>query len=192
MSEPGDRVRIVLSLVLVALVAAGAALWLGRRPEGCPLVVTTQSVTPTAPAAEIVLKVYVSGAVGAPGVFEMQSGQRVQDALLLAGGPLPDAELAGLNLAAKVRDEQHIHVSMQGERPASTLEAPAGRGVLDLNAATLAELDTLPGIGPVTAAKILSYRQSKGRFQSVDELLQAKLVNQRTFEAIKGLVTVQP
>ncbi|MCL4534241.1 MAG: helix-hairpin-helix domain-containing protein [Bacteroidetes bacterium] len=188
MSEPGDRTRIVLSLALVALVAAGAVAWLDRRSEAHPLAVTTPTVVPTAEAS---IKVYVSGAVGVPGVLEMRPGQRVEDALSLAGGPLPDAELDGLNLAARVRDEQHINVPRQGERPPTASEAAAG-GKLDLNTATLAELDRLPGVGPVTAEKIMSYRREKGRFQRVDELLEAKLLNQRTFEAVKGLVTVQP
>jgi competence protein ComEA len=177
-----------LSLVLVAMIVAGAVVWLGRRPDARPLVITTPIPSPT---REVSYKVYVSGAVAAPGVYEVRDGQRVEDALQMAGGALPGAELAHLNLAAKVRDEQQIHVPRQGEQPPAAPTAAKG-GKVNLNTATLAELDTLPGIGPVTAEKILSYRRANGAFRRIEELLEAKLVNQRTFEGIKDLVSVGP
>ncbi len=197
MSEPGNRIRILLGGALLLLALAAGIVLLGRREEVRPLVITTPAPSPAAPTTGPALKVYVSGAVLAPGVYDMRGGERVDDALRRAGGSLPDAELAGLNLAAKVRDEQHIHVPRQGERPSSTSAGPAGGsgagpGKLDLNAASFAELDALPYVGRATAEKILAYRQAKGRFQAVNELLEAKLVNQRAFDAIKDLVVVSP
>ncbi len=196
-SQQADRIRILVSVLFLLIIAAGAVVWLGRRAEPPPLVITTPTsgpaaVAPTTLAAQSTsIKVYVSGAVARPGVVEMHPGERVEDAILLAGGSLPDSDLTNLNLAARVKDEQHIRVPRQGE-PASAQSGQGGApGKINLNTATLAELDALPGIGTAIGNKIIAYRQAQGGFRSVEELIQAKLVNQKTYEVIKDMVTVQ-
>ena len=118
--------------------------------------------------------VHVVGAVHDPGLFELDEGSRVDDAIRLAGGAKPKAALELVNLAAPVADGQQVVVPAQvvrlrrGGRGGGRARARAG--AVHLNSATLEELDGLPGIGPVTAQKILDYRTSKGAFGSVAEL----------------------
>lgn len=145
-----------------------------------------------------VLIVDVEGAVRQPGIIEVPSGSRVGDALRLAGGFGPTADLgaasASLNLAAPVEDGSKILVPAIGGSPAVVpgATAPAvaaGSSLVDLNAATQAELEALPGIGPVSAGKIIAARTGQP-FTSVDELRSRKVLGDATFEKVKDLVTV--
>ena len=127
------------------------------------------------PAKPRRIVVHVVGAVHDPGLFELDEGSRVDDAIQLAGGAKPKAALELVNLAAPVADGQQVVVPARG-RSGSAEEAVGdgasvgAGGRVHLNSATLEELDGLPGIGPVTAQKILDYRTSKGAFGSVSEL----------------------
>lgn len=154
--------------------------------------------------------VEVSGAVVHPGVYRLAKGARLADAIVAAGGysPRVDAGRADreLDLARPVSDGEEIRVASRDDPPAgagaggaTTTPGPgqvggggagAGHGPIDLNSATEAELDSLPGIGPVTAAKIVASRQTH-RFQTVDDLRTRKLVGQATFEKLRGLVVVR-
>ena len=177
------RVRVVAG-ALLAITVVGVALWLARVFDERPTVVILPAPTPTA----VSLQVYVSGAVAQPGVYEFHDGDRVVDALAAAGGPSAEADLDSINLAIRLRDEQQVFV------PARTIGGQAGPGApdkLNLNTATQPQLEALPGIGTVTALKILDYRQRNGAFKGVDELTQAKLVTASTYEKIKDLVTVR-
>lgn len=146
-----------------------------------------------------VVVVDVGGAVRSPGVYRLPAGSRVGDAIAAAGGygARVDAELADrqLNLAAVVHDGDEIHVPARGEDTAPTAAdggsgSTAGRPI-DLNRASADQLDTLPGIGPVTAAKIIAAREL-APFASVDDLATRKVVGPATLEKIRGLVTVGP
>jgi competence protein ComEA len=150
------------------------------------------------------LVVDVQGAVLRPGVLEVQPGARVGDAIAGAGGYSPrlDAERAAreLNLAAAVKDGDRIVVPSRDDPPASSAPGPRGTdgggapggagGPVDLNSATPAELDRLPGIGPVTAQKIIDARAEKP-FATVDELRERKIIGQSTFDKLRDLVTVR-
>jgi len=149
------------------------------------------------------LVVDVQGAVLRPGVLELARGARVGDAIAGAGGYSPrlDAERAAreLNLAAAVKDGDRIVVPSRDDPPASSGPAPGGNdggalggagGLIDLNSATAAELDKLPGIGPVTAQKIIDARAEKP-FATVDELRERKIIGQSTFDKLHDLVTVR-
>jgi competence protein ComEA len=140
--------------------------------------------------------VYVSGAVMQPGVYQLAPGSRVKDALEAAGGPASKAELEWLNLAAHLEDGDQIWVPQTGENPASSpARSPTGEPgwkLVNLNTATVELLEELPGIGPVTAEKILVYREEHGPFQSIEEIQNVSGIGPATFERIKDLITVGP
>ncbi|HET7677958.1 MAG TPA: ComEA family DNA-binding protein [Candidatus Limnocylindrales bacterium] len=152
-----------------------------------------------AAAADGRLTVDVGGAVARPGVYRLPPGSRVADAIAAAGGYAPDVDVAAaasaLNLAAPIEDGTRVRVPARGETAAMTETRPgtagAGSTLVDLNRATEAELEALPGIGPVTAAKIVAAR-ADAPFRSIDDLRARKLVGERTFEKVKDLVTVLP
>jgi competence protein ComEA len=122
------------------------------------------------------LTVHVAGAVRQPGVYRLRSGARVDDAVQRAGGATPRADLGGLNLAAELEDGRQVLVPRRaaagGEASggAAAATTPAPGQPLNLNTATLEQLDTLSGIGPLTAQKILDFREERGGFGSIDEL----------------------
>ena len=143
----------------------------------------------------------VAGAVARPGVYHLPSGSRVADAIAAAGGYGPrvaaDRVGAELNLAALVRDGDRILVPTRDASGAGASRAPGGPtasgkpgdALIDLNHATAEALDSLPGIGPVTADKIIASRTEKP-FRSITELRERKLVGQKTFDKLKPLITV--
>jgi competence protein ComEA len=142
----------------------------------------------------------VEGAVNQSGLFRLVLGSRIGDAIAAAGGYSTqvdiDAATSRLNLAEVLVDGQQIHVPLRGEATSAPIaaapDAPsAGSGLIDVNTATADELDTLPGIGPVTAAKIIAERQ-KAPFGSVDDLSQRQVVGASTLDKIRELITVSP
>jgi competence protein ComEA len=140
----------------------------------------------------------VAGAVVSPGLYRLTGDARVADALDAAGGPAGDADLDAVNLAAKVVDGERVYVARKGEVPPPVAGAggvSAGTGVppgpIDLNTATAEQLDALPGIGPSTAEAILSYRKEKGRFRSVDELLEVRGIGEAKLASLRSKVQVR-
>jgi competence protein ComEA len=185
-------------VVLLAVLVVGARLVVGgegvERVEANPAPPVIEAEA--APARELV--VHVVGAVQHPGLYRLREGSRVDDAIRLAGGAKPKAELALVNLAAPVADGQQVLVPAQGAAPApgpSAGGAASGGiagggagGTVHLNSATLEQLDTLPGIGPVTAQQILDYRTANGAFSSVDELDAVPGIGPARLEQLKPLV----
>jgi competence protein ComEA len=156
----------------------------------------TVRVDAAAPTSALV---HVVGAVRRPGVYRLAAGRRVQDAIRRAGGARPGADLQAINLAAKLADAQQVVVPRRGTAaggsaaaaPASGTAAPGpASGPVNLNAATAEQLDTLDGVGPATAQKILEYRQQHGGFRSVDDLAQIAGIGPKKLEALRGQVTV--
>jgi competence protein ComEA len=190
----------VLLLAAAGIVAAslGVALAVAAQ-QGGAVEVTAPGVAGASAAAASPqnLIVEVAGAVARPGVYELPGGSRVADAIDAAGGYAPDvdprAAESQLNLAARIQDGQVIRVPRRGEAAsagASGAGGVPGTGLVDLNTATAAELDTLPGVGPVTAQKIITAREEKP-FSSVQELLTRKVVTASTFDKLQTLVTVE-
>jgi competence protein ComEA len=190
----------LVMLALFGVVLAGTVFFL-RRPEP-PAAVTIVTVTPrpTAPPASIIVD--VRGAVNKPGVYTLPLGSRVQDALTLAGDVASSADTRSLNLARRLNDGEQIYVLLVGEAT-PTVVATTGRGVqlnaptkipggkINLNTATLAELDTLPGIGPAIAQRILDYRAQNGDFKTIDDLKKVRGIGDALFNQIKDLIAVQ-
>jgi competence protein ComEA len=206
-----ERWRVPIIAVLTVLIAGGLVVLYMRWPRttspatrsGASVNLSPQSGNPVVKTAEprqSGLKVYVTGAVAQPGVYAFRDGERGEDALKSAGGALADADLSRLNLAQRLRDEGYIVVPRQGETPvpgasseASPGSAAAGSqsGKLNINTATLAQLDALPGIGAVYAQRILDYRVQNGPFQTVSDLADKKLVPQGTLDKIKDTIDVR-
>lgn len=140
--------------------------------------------------------VHVAGAVTKPGVVELGAGARVIDALEAAGGAAPDADLDRLNLAAKLADGERVLVQRVGEPLAAGVPEPgasgseATSGLLNLNTATPAQLEELPGIGPVLAAAIIEERERRGGFRSVNELRDVRGIGEKRFEDLRDQVVV--
>lgn len=189
---------------VVAACAAAILLWrvFAPAPPGVPeatipLAGSGASRSEPAPIATSapprVVAVHLAGAVARPGVHMLADGSRVIDAVNAAGGPLADADVARVNLAAKLIDGTRIYVPRVGELapPGETGDGAAGpAGPVNLNQATADQLDALPGIGPATAAAIVNYRRDNGPFRSVDELVAIRGIGPARLEELRSLVTV--
>ena len=174
-------------ITLLVLVVAGRLLLRPVRPNVPPPV---RVAAPASPAPATRLFVNVVGAVRRPGLYRLKDGSRVADAVARAGGPTPKAQIELLNLAARIADGEQIVVPRRGLGGA--VAAPGGSvsagGPVHLNSATLEQLDALPGVGPVTAQKILDYRQQHGAFGTVDELDAIAGIGPARLETLRGLV----
>ncbi len=163
----------------VLLVAGLAGWWFGGTPQAPPPL----RVTTAAPSG--LVTVHVAGKVSAPGLVEVAPGSRVADAVAAAGGFLPTADPTGLNLAAPVVDGQQVVVGGAGEQA-----APGETGRVRLNSATAADLELIPGVGPVLAARILEYRQANGPFVVVEDLLGVAGIGEAKLAAMRDGVVV--
>lgn len=162
-----DRRRlVVVALALLAVLVVGGRFML--RPSRPPVPAPIRVAAPAPSATSGKLFVHVVGAVRRPGLYRLSKGTRVADALARAGGVTAKAQVELVNLAAPLADGQQVVVPRRGSAGAAVGAAPGGP--VHLNTATLEQLDALPGVGPVTAQKILDYRQQHGAFGSVAEL----------------------
>lgn len=189
---------IAWSLVAIVILLMGAYYLRGQlsrtAPEANPVV--TMGIKEERISS---IKVHVAGAVVNPGLYELEGGARIADALQRAGGPVPEADLSQINLAAKLADGQQVAVPIKGAASASAAPGAASSGPavsggpgqpLNLNTATADQLEKLDGVGPKTAQKIVEYRESKGGFQSVDELMEVPGIGPAKFDQIKSQVCV--
>ncbi len=187
----------VLLGVMAGFVLAGALIFVSRAPAGQAIIL--QPAPTKAPVA-----VHVIGAVPRPGLYEFAEGARVQDAIDAAGGLLSSANADAINLAALLTDGQQLDVPYKDgaaptespdalELPGSATEPPSNSvntDLININTASLEELDSLPGIGPTTAQRIIDYRDTNGPFTTIDEIMDVSGVGPSTFDEIKDLITV--
>jgi competence protein ComEA len=186
-----------VALVLL-LLAARYVLPAGTTTPAAPLPPSPSSGPGATGAPKARVVVDVVGAVRQPGLYRLSEGSRIADAVTRAGGATPRADLAQVNLAAPIADGEQIVVPRRGaSAPAggSAGASASGAGVggaaaapVQLSTATLEQLDTLPGVGPVTAQKILDYRTKHGAFHSVDELDAVPGIGPKRLEQLRELV----
>lgn len=176
-----ERPRWIAAGLVVAAAAAAGFWYAGRTPSPPPLEV--------GPGAETrrVVTVHVAGAVRSPGVVEVPAGSRVGDAIAAAGGALPVADLTRVNLAASLADGQQLVVP---DGSAAGPAADAGDGRVRLNVAGAAELETLPGVGPVLAERIVAHREENGPFAVVEDLLDVPGIGEAKLAALREVVLV--
>ena len=205
-TDPGRRGAVALvGVALLAALAVAVYVWHGRpQPQAVAPPPVATGAAPTGPAASPTsgrsLVVAVSGKVRRPGVVTVPAGARVIDVLKAAGGPLPSADIGMLNLARRVADGELVTVGVPAPAPAGSGSAgeapPAGDAAggrtapIDLNTATLAELETLPGVGPVLAQRILDWRTERGRFATVDQLSDVPGIGDARLAQLRDLVQV--
>jgi competence protein ComEA len=207
----------ILALLAVLFITA-AAILLARGDGNAPIQIITPSSegaadsvqgNATAASSSSVmtadLQVYIHGAVRNPGVYPLQPGDRLVDALAAAGGAVAEADLTAVNLAQRVQDEGYYYVPKVGETPPPTVASPGqstsllpadvlantdpSNGLIDLNTASLDALTTLPGIGPARAQAIVDHREKKGPFVSVEQVTEVSGIGPATYESIRDLVT---
>lgn len=180
-----------LLIVIIGMAASAILFLVVTPPRGEPV-----ELLP-APTASPIL-VHVVGAIQQPGVYPLSRESRLQDAIQAAGGFRSDADQNVVNLAARLKDGDKVTIPVIGEiaAPSPPISQPErsgssiSLGLIDLNTATLEELQTLPGIGETRAKDILQYRDVHGGFTSIEELLEVKGIGPATFEDLKDLVTV--
>lgn len=197
----GTGWRAVLAGCVLLGVALGALYWLTRQPpmpvdDALPLVEPSSVTTTTAPpepAGPVI--VHVAGAVAHPGVWELPAEARVIDAVDAAGGLTGDADASRVNLAAPAADGSQIYIPAHGETPPPVTGADEATtdgepGLVDLNTAGATELETLPGIGPATAAAIIDHRERNGVFAAVEDLLDVRGIGEAKLAQLRDLVRV--
>ena len=151
------------------------------------MVLPTATIAPLSEA-----KVYISGAVRNPGVYDVPEGGRLVEAVELAGGATEEADLTSVNLAVRVKGQDHWHIPTLGESVgAPSAQGAAGTARIDINSATAEELERLPSIGEVKARSIIRHRETSGPFSSVEDLLEVLGIGPATLDAFRDLVEVR-
>jgi competence protein ComEA len=182
--------------VTLVIVAAAVTVSIGFVRSGLdavPIETVPDAASSVAPAA---VYVHVSGEVAEPGLYRLDDGARVVDAVSAAGGFTDAAAPEGINLARLVSDGEQLHVPREGQAPPAGTGTGTGTpgasadGTVNLNTADLAALDTLPRVGPAIAQRILDWRDEHGRFTSVDDLLAVPGIGEKMLAALRDLVTV--
>ena len=167
------------------LLVAGSALWFGRsEPDRAPLVLQTAAGT-----HEVQITVHVAGEVASPGLVVVAGDARVADAVAAAGGSTREADLTAVNLAAPLQDGEQIVIpaARDGEQE---LNAVDGDGRVRVNRASAEELEALPGVGPVLAARIAAFRDENGPFRAVEDLLDVAGIGEGKLATLRDAVAL--
>ncbi|MBA8815999.1 competence protein ComEA [Microbacterium halimionae] len=197
---PRTRLGVGAAIVVVLVAIAGTVvIGIARGSSPPDEVVSTAESSFAVSSAPLDASVYVhvSGAVADPGLYQLPAGARVMDAVAAAGGFAEDADSDSINLARSVSDGEQLHVATPGEQPAAG-SGPGGGGsgaaggsaLVNVNTADVAILDTLPGVGPAIAQRIVDWRTANGRFNSVDDLLAVPGIGDSILAGLRELVSV--
>ena len=211
MAKPLLSPKLALFLIATCVLAASAA-WLDSRTQnsGADLVfsrqnhqtdaieaVRTEEVTVTEPETSVnTIPIYLVGAVEKPGIYQVMPGSYLYELIEQAGGLTADAAAMEIDLAMKIMENGRIQIPTvvefenQPQKDWSSLTQARDRQLIDINRASLEDLDTLPGIGPATAKSILDYRARNGPFKSIDDLTQVPGIKQSRLDAIAELITL--
>ena len=179
----------LLIVGLGVLVVSGYLLSHHRGTAGSPAAADPAPVAAPIASTAATIVVDVGGRVRHPGLVTLTAGARVADAIAAAGGALRPADVATIDLAAHVTDGQLLLIGVPGAGSAGGGPAASGGGPVDLNTATVDQLDALPGVGPVLAQRIVSWREAHGGFRSVEDLQQVPGIGARKFSDLKALVS---
>ncbi len=210
-----EQNRHVLFVILIIIALGGTALFYGQQKLSPPeplLIITNPSptqtatliATPTATPAPV--RVYITGAIVKPDVYFLAAGSIVKDVIKAASGLTQEADIEQFNQALELKDQQHIHIPRMGEKNApppvqdgvivestppanSTTHSPAK--LININGASLEQLDTLPRIGPTLAQNIITYRESHGGFKTIEEIKEVSGIGESAFKQLKTLITVE-
>ncbi len=216
-----DRYRHIIFIFLLIITLGGMGVYYLNRPTDSPIeslsVKTTATLSPvntpspslptlTPSPTPSPLRVYITGAVITPDVYLLPPRSIVKDVIALAGGLTAEADWERFNQALELKDQQHIHIPRIGEKdappavqdgithgnqPNQSNESATPTGLINLNTASLEQLDSLPQIGPVMAQRIIDYRDSHGSFKTIEEITQVSGIGDSTFNKIKDLITVE-
>lgn len=200
------RESIALGVLVIAIVAGAAYAYARSLPKSAPESVASPIPTAEAtgslePGSSAAVFVHVAGAVNRPGVYELPAGARVIDGVDAAGGARPDADLSSINLARALTDGERVYIPRRGEVPPASVAPPDPSGgggggssnvsgKVNINTASVSELEQLPGIGEVIAQRIVDYRTQHGPYKTVRDLLKVEGIGEKKFESIKDHVTV--
>ena len=189
-----DTKKIIVISILLIFISFGLGLYLGKtyiankpkEPEIAPQIIETQPQK---------IKVYVTGEVKHPDVYELDDNSIVKDAIALAGGANENADLISINLAKKLSDGEEVIVPAKGSNSNVSTSNSNGTttpniGKININTATKEQLMTLPGIGEVKAQAIIDYRTKNGPFKSIHDIVNVSGIGEKTFEKIENLITV--
>lgn len=182
----------ILGGILLGLLAAGVVLLSSRPPRGGAILLNP-------PPTALPIVVHVTGAVANPGVYRVPQGSRVEDVIEKAGGVVDQADLERINLASSLQDGQQVHVPDQEDQSrlphlgSQTDSQPGGEAELfpiNINTASREELERLPGVGPVTAGKIIAYREETP-FERIEDIQKVSGIGPATFEKLRDLIFVE-
>ncbi|MGE5124104.1 MAG: helix-hairpin-helix domain-containing protein [Acidobacteriaceae bacterium] len=181
---------LVAFLIVGVLLGAGVLLLVTRPPRG-------EAVVLLPPPTTAPILVHVSGGVRQPGLYELPPGSRVDDAIQAAGGYSSEADITSTNLAQFLQDGEQIdipekipYLTPTPQPESQTRIISTAPGLVNINTATLEQLDTLPEIGPKTAQKIIDYRDAHGPFATIEEIQDVSGIGPVTFDKIKDLITI--
>jgi competence protein ComEA len=206
-----NRQAVIFGVIGFALgvIVTVVAMVLGNRTRPAAIYIEPPLVSPTpsATATPEPVQVYVNGAVNRTGVYDLGQNAIVQDAIGAAGGFSAEADSTGINLALSIVDGMQIYVPTIGEEPVTRSQpaiilpanvadsdnaAQQSGAMVNINTATVGELDTLPGIGPSTAQKIVDYRDENGPFASIETILNVSGIGEAKFDQIEPFITIGP
>jgi len=190
-TPPIQAINPILKIVIVAVLATAGIVWLNRpAPVAVPEVarpgipISNSADVPVVNQGIDQIVVDVKGDVVTPGLVTLSAGARVADAIAAAGGVIPSADVTGINLAERLSDGQMIFI---GNAQSMQLSSDSR---INLNIATEADLDSLPGVGPVMAGRIIAWRESNQRFHSIEELQEVPGIGPKVFANLKPLVRI--